>query len=146
MNEPLPPPPPQEKEKRGEKFSWEALAEEAIQDAYAAGAFENLPGMGEPLAGLDEPHDENWWIKEKLKREQLSILPPSLEILRDVEKTLAAVMGLPSERSVRREIAALNERIREANYRSVWGPPSTQMPIDIEATVVRWRAQQAKRR
>lgn len=144
MNEP--PPSPPERAKRREEFSWEAVAEEAIQDAYAAGAFENLPGLGEPLAGLDEPHDENWWIKEKLRREQLSILPPSLEILRDVEKTLADVMRLPSERSVRRELTALNERIREANYRSVAGPPSTQMPIDIEATVLRWRAQRASRR
>ena len=116
--------------------SFEAIAEEYIQEGYANGEFDNLPGFGQPLPDVGDPQDEDWWIKEKLKREQISILPPSLEILRDVEKTLTGIAMLVSERAVRREIAALNERIREANFRSVNGPPSTQMPLDVEEVIL----------
>lgn len=118
---------------------WEALADEQIQNAYAAGAFENLPGFGRPLADLDEPHDEWQWVKQKLRREEISLLPASLEILRDVEQTLARLSSLTSERAVREEIAALNERIRVAHFRSVQGPASTQMPLDVEEVVLQWR-------
>jgi hypothetical protein len=116
------------------------LAEQAIREAYAEGEFDNLPGYGEPLAGMEEPCDEDWWLKQKLKREQLSVLPPSLEILRDVERTLESAMKLGHEAAVRRELLALNDRIRDANFRSISGPPSTQMPIDVEATIRAWRA------
>ncbi len=119
--------------------SFDTQAEEQIQNGYAAGQFDNLPGYGQRLPFNEEPPDEDWWIKEKLKREEISILPPSLEILRDVEKTLSAVARMVSEQAVRREITVLNERIRDANMRSVWGPPSTQMPLDVEEVVRRWR-------
>jgi hypothetical protein len=119
--------------------SYQDLAEQRIQDAYTDGQFESLPGYGAPIANIDDELDDDWWIKEKLRRERISILPPSIEILRDVEQTLARLPELKSERSVRREIAALNDRIREANFRSVWGPPSTQMPLDVEEVVARWR-------
>lgn len=129
-------------EKKPQPLSYEALTEEQIQSAYADGQFDHLPGYGQPIANIDEPYDEDWWIKEKLKREQISLLPPSLEILRDVEKTLEQVMTLRTERAVRRELDALNLRIRDANLRSVWGPPSTQLPIDVEEVVARWRDKQ----
>jgi hypothetical protein len=132
--------------KQQKPASLEAIVEEKIQEAYAAGEFEHLPGYGAPLPSLDEPLEEDWWIKEKLKREKISILPPSIEILRDVEKTLERVATLHTERAVRAELAALNERIREANYRSVWGPPSTQMPVPIDQIVAQWRARQSKLR
>ena len=124
----------------------EDFTEELIQQAYADGEFAHLPGLGQPIADIDEPHDEDWWIKEKLRREKISVLPPSLEILRDVEQTLARAMTLRSEQAVRTEIAALNERIREANFRSVWGPPSTQLPVEVDAFVARWRAQRTSPR
>ncbi len=117
------------------------FAEEQIREAYADGQFAHLPGYGQPLPGIDEPYDEDGWIKEKLRREKISVLPPSLEILRDVEQTLAAIMKLRREVEVRREVAALNERIRDANLRSVWGPPSTQLPLEVEAVVRRWQAE-----
>src|SRR6478672_4931408 len=74
--------------------NWTSLAEKRIREAQAAGEFENLPGFGKPIPGIDEPYDENWWVKEKLRREQISALPPALEIARDKERTLAAVARL----------------------------------------------------
>jgi hypothetical protein len=44
------------------------------------GEFDNLPGAGKPLPGANRPHDEQWWIKDYLRREKLtteSMLPES---------------------------------------------------------------------
>src|SRR6188474_764238 len=92
--------------------NWTSVAEDQIRQAQAAGEFENLSGFGQPIPGIDEPYDENWWVKEKLRREQISALPPALEIARDKERTLAAMTKLTSETEIRHELAALNERIR----------------------------------
>lgn len=118
---------------------WEALTEQRIREAQEAGEFDRLPGFGKPLPGIDELHDENWWVKKKLEREQLSALPPALEIKRDVERTLAGVAKLTSEKEVRDVLVALNERIRKAHYSAVWGPACDTLPVDIEAEVERWR-------
>jgi hypothetical protein len=149
MNAPEPPGSPRRKashpEAPAKPIDYDRLAEQRITEAQKAGEFDNLPGFGQPLPGIDEPHDELWWVKEKLKREKVSALPPALEIRRDVEQTLAAVSGLVSEEVVRRELTALNERIRKAHYAAVWGPPSTTMPVDIEVEITRWRAARSRR-
>ena len=82
---------PQKPEERKRPLSWNLLAEERIQAAQADGEFDNLPGFGKPIPGIDEPHDELWWVKQKLKREQLSRLPPALAIRLDVQTTLRRV-------------------------------------------------------
>src|SRR5436190_20769076 len=94
-------------------LSWNLLAEERIQSAMEEGQFANLPGFGKPIPGIDEPHDELWWVKDKLKREQISSLPPALAIRLDVEKTLAALASITAEAAVRSEITSLNDRIRK---------------------------------
>jgi hypothetical protein len=119
--------------------SWEDFAEERIREAQAEGVFESLPGFGQPIPGLDEPHDELWWVKQKLRREQLSHLPPSLAIKRDVELTLQRIATAICEAEVRREVQLLNQRIRDANYQSYWGPPSTQMPLEEDQVVKQWQ-------
>src|SRR6478735_8865057 len=85
-------------------LSWLLLAEQRIQTAQAEGQFENLPGFGKPIPGIDEPHDELWWVKDKLKREQISSLPPALAIRLDLQNTLANSKNLPTEIQVRREL------------------------------------------
>jgi len=127
-----------ENERPKRPLTWDRLAEERILAAQAEGEFENLPGFGKPIPGIDEPHDELWWVKDKLKREQLSSLPPALAIRLDVEKTLAQIDQLPTEGEVRQTIAALNERIRQASFALVWGPPVDVMPLDADEIVSRW--------
>ena len=124
--------------------SWEDFADERIREAQEAGEFDALPGFGQPIPGIDEPHDELWWVKQKLKREQLNHLPPSLAIKKDVEQTLQRIAALSSEAEVRREVAALNVRIRDANLKSYWGPPSSQLPLDAEVTVAQWKNTRAR--
>jgi hypothetical protein len=47
------------------------VAENKIQAAIEAGDFDNLPGIGQPAAIFDEPYDPFWWIRRKLKCEDL---------------------------------------------------------------------------
>jgi hypothetical protein len=123
---------------KGER--WESFVERQIREAQEAGEFDQLPGFGKPLPDLDEPYDEMWWLKKKLRRENLSLLPPALRIRLDVQQTLQATMRLTTESAVREAVVALNERIERANFGAVWGPPSTTMPLDIEQVVSEWRS------
>ena len=57
-------------------FSEQALrriAEEKILAAYEAGEFERLPGFGKPLPLIDEHYDPGWWVRRKLKWEELGV-------------------------------------------------------------------------
>jgi len=121
-------------------LTWDRLAEERIQAAQAEGQFDHLPGFGKPIPGIDEPHDDLWWVKDKLKREQLSSLPPALAIRLDVEKTLALIENLPSEAEVLQAVAALNGRISKASFAVVWGPPVDVMPLDLDEIVNHWKS------
>lgn len=50
------------------------LAEQRMAEAIEAGAFDDLPGAGRPLAELGEPYDEFWWVRKWL-RQQTSAAP-----------------------------------------------------------------------
>ena len=61
---------------------FETWIERQIRRAGERGEFDQLPGAGRPLPDLDRPHDEMWWVKQKLRREGVSYLPPSLALRR----------------------------------------------------------------
>jgi hypothetical protein len=48
------------------------VAENKIQAAIDAGEFDRLPGLGKPSPLVDEPYDPFWWIRRKLRAEQLN--------------------------------------------------------------------------
>lgn len=118
--------------------AWAILAEERIRAAQQEGLFDNLPGFGKPLPGIDEVQDEHWWIREKLKREGVSHLPPALALRLDRERTLARLSQLTTEAEVRREIESLNARIRKGSF-AAWGPPVDVVPLETELIVAQWR-------
>jgi hypothetical protein len=118
--------------------SWESWIEAQIRVAQEQGAFDNLPGAGKPLPNLDQ-YDPLWWVKQLTQREQLSLLPPSLELLRKVERELATIETLPDEATVRRRIAALNVEIARVNATVVEGPPTRLGKLDVDQVVARWR-------
>ena len=123
--------------------SWESFVEEQIRQAQAEGEFENLRGFGRPIPGLDDPHDENWWLREKLRRENLSALPPGLAIRVEVHQAREEIWTLADEAAVRRAVEAINVKIRAANF-AHWGPPSTTMPLDADEVVAEWRRRRAE--
>jgi hypothetical protein len=119
--------------------SWESWIEAQIRVAREQGAFDNLPGAGKPLPNLDQAYDPLWWVKQLLQREQLSILPPSLELLRKVEKELAAIEKLADEATVRRRVAALNAEIAKLNATVMEGPSTRLSTLNVDKVVARWR-------
>jgi Domain of unknown function (DUF1992) len=121
-------------------MSWDSWIEQQIREAREAGLFDNLPGAGKPLASLAEGYDPLWWVKQLVQREQISVLPPSLAMLRKVEAEMAAVWQLGDEAKVRSRILALNREIAKVNARATEGPPTRLGPLDVEAIVAEWRA------
>jgi hypothetical protein len=119
--------------------SWESWIDAQIRVAQEEGAFDNLPGAGKPLPNIGQEYDPLWWVKQLAEREQLSLLPPSLELLRKVERELATIDKLPDEATVRRRIAALNVEIARVNATAVEGPPTRLGKLDIDQVVARWR-------
>jgi hypothetical protein len=119
--------------------SWETWIDAQIRVAREQGAFDNLPGAGRPLPNLDQEYDLATWVKQLVQREQLSILPPSLELLRKVEKELAAIEKVHDEPAVRRRVAALNVEIAKVNATILEGPPTRLSTLDVDKVVANWR-------
>jgi hypothetical protein len=113
--------------------------ERQIQEAAERGEFDNLPGAGKPIADLDKPHDELWWVKDKLRREHLSYLPPTIALRREAEDALAAAHRAGTEGEVRRILADINRKITEGNRKAAEGPPLNLMPFDVERVLRTWR-------
>ena len=49
---------------------YESFQERLIREAIERGEFDGLKGFGKPLP-LKNPHDPDWWIKDKIERERL---------------------------------------------------------------------------
>jgi hypothetical protein len=129
-------------ERKPPGIGFQTWVERQIREAMERGEFDNLPGAGKPIPDLDKPHDELWWVKQKLRREHLSYLPPTLALRKEAEDALAAALAARSERQVRRILAAINRKIAEGNRTAASGPPLDLMPFDVDRVVGDWRQRQ----
>ena len=48
------------------------IADNRIRAAMERGEFDHLSGAGQPLRNLDSTYDPNWWLRQKLQREELT--------------------------------------------------------------------------
>ena len=119
--------------------SWETWIDAQVRVAMERGDFDNLPGAGKPLPSLGQEYDPLWWVKQLVQREQISMLPPSLELLRKVQNELAMIEKLHDEATVRRRVAALNVEIAKINATVMDGPPTRLGTLDVDQVVARWR-------
>ena len=122
---------------------FETWVERQIREATERGEFDNLPGAGRPIADLDKPHDELWWVRQKLRRENLTYLPPTIALRKEAEEALLAAARAGSEEQVRRIVAEINARIVEGNRKAASGPPLNLAPFDVERVVRDWRERRA---
>ncbi|GGL67587.1 DUF1992 domain-containing protein [Streptomyces fumigatiscleroticus] len=121
-----------------------SFVDKQIRDAAARGDFDRLPGAGEPLPDeVDSSYDELWWIKRKMAREGLSVLPPTLALRKEAEDALEAAARAPSERAVRKIVEEINVKIRDVMYKPPPGPPLGLKPYDVDEVVRRWRERRA---
>jgi DnaJ-like protein len=115
----------------------ESCIDRQIREAQERGAFDNLPGAGRPLH-LDP--DEDWWIKAKLKRENLeAVLPGPLLLRREVEQVQQTLAEVTTEAAAREILEHLNERIRAHYARPSAGPVIVVRLVDVEAELLSWR-------
>ena len=128
-------------ERKPAGVSFESWVDKQIREAEQRGDFSQLPGFGKPLPGIDRPYDETWWIKAKMQREGVSMLPPALALRKEAEDTRTAVSEARSETEVRRMLTAVNEKIEAAIRRPPPGPLLNMRPFDIDAVVEEWRAE-----
>ncbi|MCL6669519.1 MULTISPECIES: J-domain-containing protein [Streptomyces] len=120
---------------------FESWVDKQILDAERRGEFAELAGAGKPLPpGTDTTYDELWWIRQKMAREGLSVLPPTLALRKEAEDTLAAAYAAPSERIARKLITDVNVRIRDMMFKPPPGPPLGMKPYDVEEVVREWHA------
>ncbi|MFG2497299.1 DUF1992 domain-containing protein [Streptomyces sp. NPDC048441] len=127
-------------ERKPPGVNFESWIDKQIREAEERGDFATLPGRGKPLPdGLDAPYDEQWWVKQKMAREGLSYLPPTLALRKEAEDVLAAVPDAPSERAARQLVTDLNEKIRESLRRPPPGPPLGLKPFDVDEAARTWR-------
>jgi hypothetical protein len=125
---------------------YESAVEKAIREAQERGAFDNLPGHGKPLPGLDGPDDELWWVRGYVRREGLSgeeFLPEPLLLRKQRERIDDTVAELRSEQAVREQVAELNRQIRRARL-ATSGPPVVLRTLVADEVVARWRARQPR--
>jgi DnaJ homologue, subfamily C, member 28, conserved domain len=118
---------------------FETWIDRQVRQAAERGEFDDLPGSGAPLPDLDQPHDEMWWVKRKLRREGLSSLPPSLALRKEARSAVEGAARADTEREVRERIAAINEKIRDAIRLGIRGPELNLVPFDVERMVREWR-------
>jgi hypothetical protein len=123
--------------KRGPRF--ESWLDRQIRQARERGEFDDLPGAGEPLSDLGKPYDEMWWVKRKLRDENLSYLPPSLALRKEAHEAVQGATQARTEEELRDRLGAINERIRDAIRMGIRGPDMDLVPIDIERLVREWR-------
>ncbi len=120
--------------------SFRSWIDRQVDDAHERGEFGDLPGAGKPIPGLGKAYDEMWWVKQKLRRENLSYLPPSLALRKAAHDALLEAAEAKSEAEVRRILAGINRQIVEANRNPSSGPAVMLVPFNVESVVRRWRA------
>lgn len=118
------------------KATFESWVDRQIREGLAKGAFDDLPGG--PL-DLTDHHDEDWWIKQKIRDEGIEVLPPSLVLRREIERAVTEARNAPTEDAARAGIEAVNERIRAANRIAIAGPPVTLVAYPVEEFLEVWR-------
>ncbi|UNS96326.1 DUF1992 domain-containing protein [Streptomyces tubbatahanensis] len=127
-------------ERKPPGVSFETWADRQIREAEERGEFANLPGAGKPLAGIDAPYTEQWWVERKMRDENLSYLPPSLALRKDAQEARERAAEARSEAEVRAILTQINARIDEAVRTPLEGPPHRLVPFDVESAVRQWRS------
>jgi hypothetical protein len=127
--------------------SWyESRIDRLIREAQERGEFDDLPGSGKPLPGRGEPYDENWWLKNWVRRENLTgLAPTSLKIRKEADELMETLAKLSSESAVRAIVVDLNERIERVRRGLVDGPPVFLRMFDVDRVLDAWRQQRRKR-
>lgn len=119
---------------------YESWIDRQIREAQERGQFDNLKGAGKPIPGIGGRHDDDWWVKGLIEREQIKPpLPTSLMLRKERQDIQETVADQRSEQGVRALVTDLNDRIIDSRRRRVDGPLVFIHTLDVQAVVDEWR-------
>lgn len=127
----------------------ETWIERQIREATERGDFDDLPGAGKPLRGLDDP-DPDWWVKRKMAAEGIDAsdaLPPALLLRRERASYPESLTDVADEASVREVLRDYNARVLEERRRPTFErmSPVLAPTVDVDELVEQWRTMRAQR-
>ncbi|HLR93622.1 MAG TPA: DUF1992 domain-containing protein, partial [Jiangellaceae bacterium] len=125
---------------------YETWVDRRIRDGQERGEFDNLATAGKPLRNLDQPHDDDWWIKGLIERENLdatALLPPQIALRKEASTLPETILEERSEQAARDRAEDFNNRVRECWSRPLEGPAVLAKPVDVDDMVARWREHHA---
>ena len=128
-------------ERKPPGVSWESWVDRQIREGQENGEFDGLPGHGQPLRDIDR-RDNMWWVRQKLRREKVSVSPPAIALRRELDEALERIASATTEDEVRRLVSAINDRIRYVNSHTISGPPTSVAALDIDSVLRKWRDRQ----
>ena len=118
-------------------MQFESWIDRQIREAMERGEFDNLPGAGRPLELDDDPE---WWIKSKIKRENLEpVLPDALSLRKEVAAVQDQLRWRPDRVRGPRGAEGLNERIRSFYAAATTQPQIVVRLVDVERELRVWR-------
>jgi hypothetical protein len=126
-------------------LGWESWIDRQVREATEQGEFDDLPGAGKPIPNLDKPYDALWWVKDKLRDEDLTYMSPSVALRKEAYDARQAALAAPSEAQARSILHGINEKIRDANRRGIAGPPLMLVPYDVELIIGERRSSSSDR-
>ncbi|WP_290514439.1 DUF1992 domain-containing protein [Aeromicrobium sp.] len=110
-----------------------------LRQAMRRGDFDNLPGAGKPIPGIDGPHDPDWWLKSLIERERITgVLPPALALRTEDAQLDDLLDRETTPNGVRRIVDDFNARIVEARRQLQGGPPVITPLRDAEREIGEW--------
>ena len=119
----------------------------SIQQAIRRGDFDNLPGAGKPIENLGTTYDPDWWIRQKIERENITGLgPPALTLRTENAQLDETIDATNTEQAVRALLDDFNRRVVAARRQLQGGPPVVTPTRDVDAEVHRWRERRDERR
>ena len=96
-------------------FGFQKIIEKKIKEAQKKGAFDDLPGQGEPLTLDDDSHiPEDMRLAYKILK-NADCLPPELELKKEIRQMEDMLAYIPDEREKYRQIKKINFKIMQLN-------------------------------
>lgn len=131
-------------ERKPPGMSIEHWVDKQVREATEGGKFDDLPGAGKPIPPGGIGSEDDWWITQKMAREDLTFTAPTFEIRKAADRLPERVAKARTEDEVRALVGELNDRILEAIRKPMSGPPLNLMPRDTDRIVADWHEARAR--
>ena len=96
-------------------FGFQKIIEKRILEAQKKGAFEDLPGSGEPVSIEDDSHvPEDLRLAYKILK-NANCVPPEIQLKKDIRKMEDMLESMTDEKEKYRHIKRINFKIMQLN-------------------------------